>query len=94
MFGIRGSDFACQPTIDGVWAGASTFPSLVNSLQKEGVQSLGYNANNMIWSTTRVYTGIASGLHTFAVQCWGQATYGAYAGTGSALASLTVIEIR
>src|SRR6185436_19527412 len=65
---------ACQPTIDGAWAGAfaMTPPSGAADFSKEGTLSAiapwGATTTSMIWRSSRVYASIPAGLHQFSVQ--------------------------
>ena len=69
---LSGGLVSCMPTVDGQWAGALAFP---NPQAPNYVEGIKYNSAGQEWSgwsRSRVYSGISSGTHTFAVQCWGQ----------------------
>jgi hypothetical protein len=86
-----GSQAACQPTVDGVWAGLPAFqiipPPYVEGMETNRSAVFIYTS----WSRSRVYTNITAGTHEFALQCW--ATNVATVG-GWALNSVSVKELR
>ena len=88
-FVSNGGTVACQPAIDGVWAGAKAFPAMDPfNLTKEGFfGGTGY----VIWSTSRVYSNVPAGSHQFSIQCWVAGPV-SYIST-TTVASLTVIEM-
>ena len=87
---------ACQPTVDGKWAGSYGFGQAVpDDFRKEGVMSAvrpwGSTASRMLWSTSRVYASIPAGLHQFGVQC---ATDSAGSFVGNSVSMLVVVSCR
>jgi hypothetical protein len=88
-FVSNGGTVACQPSIDGLWAGSKAFPAIDPfNVTKEGFfGGTGY----VLWSTSRVYSNVAAGVHQFSIQCWiaGPVSYV----SATAVASITVIEM-
>ncbi len=66
-----GSTATCRPMIDDLWAG--DYSGLVKSpndpFWTEGNIAVGGLGGSHSWSTTRIYTGIPAGNHTFEIQC-------------------------
>ena len=89
LYNLNGN-VACQPAVDGAWAGAPAFPSSVSGdVMKEGfVTALGY----VTWSSARIYTNIPPGNHQFAIQCWAAGTV--FFATPTAVVSMSVIELQ
>ncbi len=87
---------ACQPTVDGKWAGSYFGPAVSDDFRKEGVISAvapwGDTVSRMQWSTSRVYSSIPAGLHQFAVQCASDSS-GSFVGTSVSMLSLSVVEL-
>ena len=87
---------ACQPTVDGNWAGSYFGPAVSDDFRKEGVLSAaapwGDTVSRMQWSTSRVYASIPAGLHQFAVQCATDSS-GSFVGTSVSMLSLSVVEL-
>lgn len=83
----------CYPTIDGAWAGATAWPTLDSSPFKE---MSAYGSGYVIWSTSRVYPGVAIGPHTFEIQCFSNSGTRLLltGGVSPALASLTVLQLQ
>ena len=83
-----GGSVSCQPAIDGVWAGVNAFPTLDTwDPTKEGFfGGTGY----VLWSTSRVYSNVPAGTHTFSIQCWAAGTVSFVSAT--TIVSLTVTE--
>jgi hypothetical protein len=81
---------ACQPAIDGKWAGASAFPTLnaADPMKEMFFQISGY----ITWSTVRVYTNVPAGNHWFSIQC--SAAGQVFFPSSNTLISLSVIEMR
>ena len=89
---------ACQPTVDGNWAGSFSFITVdPDDFQKEGVVSAvapwGGTVSRMQWSTSRVYESIPAGPHQFAVQCATDST-GSFVGAAVSMLSFSVVELR
>lgn len=92
-----GSHSVCRPVIDDVWAGdfsgQAKPPSdvyWVEGLMATGCCGGGWRK----WTTSRLYTGVPAGTHTFAVQC---ATDGSLLRVNdgySVFSSWTVLEVR
>ena len=80
---------ACQPAVDGKWAGVYAFP-LINPADPMKDMFL---ANNgfATWSSARIYTNIPSGNHQFTIQCWAAGTV--YIPTPNTLVSMSVFEL-
>jgi Collagen triple helix repeat (20 copies) len=81
---------ACQPAIDGKWAGAYAFPTInaADPTKDVFLTSSGY----VTWSSVRVYSNVPAGSHWFSIQCWaaGQVSFP----SSNTLVSLSVIEMR
>jgi hypothetical protein len=89
---------ACQPTVDGNWAGIYEFPqALQYDFYKEGVVSAiapwGNTVTWVWWSTSRVYASIPAGSHQFSVQC-AMSSPGAFSGTSGSMLSFSVTELH
>ena len=89
---------ACQPSVDGKWAGSYEFlPEVSNNFYKEGVISAtapwGAALTWMLWSSSRVYASIDAGAHQFAVQC-ATNSQNSFVGMAGTMLSLSVFEIR
>lgn len=89
---------ACQPTVDGNWAGSYSLGQAVSDdFHKEGVVSAvapwGSRASQMQWSTSRVYASIPAGPHQFAVQCATDSSE-SFFGTSVSMLSFSVVELR
>jgi hypothetical protein len=89
-------EVACEPQIDGVWAG--TFGGLPGTdiYTREGrhtPQPSGSYENWDNWSRTRLYPGVPAGTHTVAIRCrlFYASSIVAYCG-GSQYCSLSVVE--
>ena len=89
-------EVACEPQIDGVWAG--TFGGLPGTdiSTREGrhtPQPSGSYENWDNWSRTRLYPGVPAGTHTVAIRCrlFYASAIVAYCG-GSQYCSLSVVE--
>jgi hypothetical protein len=81
---------ACQPAIDGLWAGVNAFPSI----NPADPMKEGFLAGNdfMTWATARVYTNIPPGHHEFTMQCWVAGTV--YLPSPNSLVSMIVMELQ
>jgi hypothetical protein len=81
---------ACQPAVDGKWAGVSAFPSInPNDTMKDMFFAIsGY----VTWSSARVYSDIPPGNHWFSIQCYaaGQVSFP----SANTLVSMSVIEMH
>jgi hypothetical protein len=82
---------ACQPAIDGKWAGTWEFPNpnAAADVYKDGIiANLGY----VTWTSSRVWSNVPAGSHWFSIQCWvgGQVSFPSY----YALISMSVTELR
>jgi len=90
-----GSHAVCQPIIDEQWAGdysgqaKPTGPFWVEGVIATGAGGGGYRK----WATSRLYMGVPSGTHTFAIQC---ATDGGTLSVNGPdiYSSWTVLELR
>ena len=92
----QGTIIMCQPTVDGVWAGHSMFPSVTPAdTTHEGWITL--SPFYGVWHSSRVYSSVPAGTHSFGIQCLspnGNPVVGSPTGNIAALISLTVIELR
>ena len=81
---------ACQPAIDGKWAGAYAFPTInaADPMKDQFFAISGY----VTLSSVRVYSNVPPGNHWFSIQCWaaGQLSFP----SSNTLISLSVIEMR
>jgi hypothetical protein len=81
---------ACQPAIDGKWAGAYAFPGInaADTMKDMYFANTGY----VTWSSVRVYSNVPPGAHWFSIQCSaaGQVMFP----SPNTLISLSVIEMR
>jgi hypothetical protein len=75
----------CQPNIDGVWAGSNAFGPTFADFFMSTPESL-----TTFWSTSRVYSSIPAGPHTFSLAC---ASLGGTFGLTSTPISFTVLEL-
>jgi hypothetical protein len=84
------ANVACQPAIDGKWAGAYAFPTITASdpMKEMFIATSGY----VTWSTARVYSNVPAGNHWFSIQCW--AAGQVFFPSSNTLISLRVIEMR
>ena len=88
---------SCIPAVDGMWAGqfamAPTLP--VTDATKEGLVWMGTGTPYLLWSSSRVYSGIPAGPHQFTVQCWASQINIVLPGqSASSIASITVLELQ
>jgi hypothetical protein len=81
---------ACQPAIDGKWAGIYAFPTInaADPMKEMFFANSGY----VTLSTVRVYSNVPAGNHWFSIQCW--AAGQVYFPSANTLISLSVIEMR
>ncbi|MBS2032549.1 MAG: hypothetical protein JST54_32045 [Deltaproteobacteria bacterium] len=92
--GATGSHTTCQPIVDGSWAGSySGMTNFGDPFWKEGLVYTG-DGTWHVWSSSRVYTGIPAGSHTFAVQCATNTGTAGYCNAGSVGCSLTIVELQ
>jgi hypothetical protein len=99
--GAATSKVSCVPAVDGTWAGHyGMAPSIAaTDTTKEGWIWMGSSTPNLLWSSTKVYSGIPAGVHQFSVQCWASAMSSVLSGvaggsTDISIASLTVVELQ
>jgi hypothetical protein len=86
----NGGLVACQPAVDGKWAGTWAFPT-VNATDQ--YKDMFYaNTGYITWSSSRVYGSIPAGNHWFAVQCL--AAGQVFFPSTNAVISMSVIELR
>jgi hypothetical protein len=93
---LQGSIFTCQPTVDGLWAGHSSFPGVPpTDSTHEGWITL--SPFYGVWHSSRVYSNISAGAHAFGIQCLSPNAHpliGYPTGSIAGMISLTVIELR
>jgi hypothetical protein len=74
LFASYATTFSCRPMIDGQWAGMyGHYPVPVNASDPNGPAWFeGLSASSygwVMWSKSRVYSGVPAGSHTLTVQC-------------------------
>jgi hypothetical protein len=94
---VNPGQFACQPVVDGNWAGSYASQSVVNGFTKEGAISAvapwGASVSWMQWSSSRLYASIPAGEHQFSVRC-AVTAQGSFVGAAGSMLSRSVIEVR
>ena len=86
----NGGNVACQPAIDGKWAGTWAFPTITAT---DPLKDLFYaNSGYFTWQSSRVFSSVPAGSHWFSIQCW--AAGQVFFPSTNALISMSVIELR
>ena len=92
-----GSHSTCRPIIDGQWAGdfSGQIKSYGDPYWTEGVIATGCCGGGLrAWTTSKVYTDVPPGSHTFAVQCATDGGILVVNDGGSRFSSWSVTELK
>jgi hypothetical protein len=91
LFSPDKATFSCRPMIDGQWAGSyGNYP--FSSQWTEGLA--GTTWGWILWSKSRVYTGVPAGPHTLTVECLKDQPINAMVGHAIVPESVSVLELH